>query len=112
MKYYAARLAGKFADHESALESVGFLPDAARLIIANAMVNGSDNVVANLGDGKGVVLTRSDDGGTLLWQALLGQATDNPDEAVEVAKQLAAQLNDGSTVSVFEWTLPPSTQSH
>ena len=51
VKYYPARLAGQFKNQESALMSVGFARNRARLIIDNASVNGSDVVVADLGGG-------------------------------------------------------------
>jgi hypothetical protein len=112
MKYYAARLAGKFADNESALMSLRCPKELVPLIIANATINKSELIVADLGDGKGVALMPDGYGKTLLWQTLLGLMRDTPDEAIEDARQLAAGLNDGSPVAVFEWTPPASLSSH
>ena len=93
-------------DPYTCLTSRGFPPDRTKAIIANASINLSDAIIADIGDGKALLLRRVDNGWQV-WRAIIGELFSTGQEAGDFARQisdaLAKEGRDAGQWAVFEW---------
>jgi hypothetical protein len=106
--YYAARFASEHESAFAAIRSVGYTAESAERIIRNSEINQSPAILIDIGGGKGVAITTSPTGRVQLWQAVIGEMSEDRNDAVEMCRLLAGALGDGSALAVFEGTPPVS----
>jgi sulfur carrier protein ThiS len=112
--FYAAHLKeGDFNSAEAALKSVGFNDADIAAILANAAINKSETIVAQIKDGDFAAVVTQRAGRFLLWQALVAPdfLVDTEDEARQIINQFEEKGITG-TWGVFEHTFPARRTAH
>lgn len=103
-RFYIAALQQPEQDVRTCLQRHRFSEEEIEVCITHAAISGSAAVLAPVDDERGILLAEHD-GALHSWRVLLAEPFNSREDAVEVAKQLRAELPD-ALLAVFEAAIP------